>query len=298
MLDVTLEQIEAVLGEKGRKVGRDYVFQCKVCMDKGKNNLIFSPDKGLLKCFSCNDNEGGQYVLDMINKISGKKPIKKETTVETTKVVIPQWKYNQTKYVEYMLNCNDFLLKNEELLNYVYEKRGLNTKTLELVGWGFDKEKNCFVIPIFSLKNNCIVDFELREKGEKKKIRRVGGGNSTIAQIYGAVNKKVKTAYITEGMIDGAVLLQWLREKGQKDFVIYSCSNGVSSLFGCLNEICFANFNEVKLILDNDEEGNKQTAKIIEAYPFIQDKREFLKNKKVNDICDYYKKYVLKFDKV
>lgn len=293
MLDITLEQIESVLGEKGRKVGRDYVFQCKVCMDKGKNNLIFSPEKGVLKCFSCLNNEGGQYVLDLINEQNPTKP--KSNYVPTKKVeiknVIPKWELNKEKYVEYMCLTQDYLLNNDELLEYVYKKRGLTKKALDLLGWGFDHTENCFTIPIFSLKYDCITDFELREKCAEKKIRRVGGGCSTIAQIYGC--RKAKSLFITEGFIDGGVLYQWMSDRGQKDFTIYSCSNGVASLFNCLKEICFANFNEVKMILDNDVEGDKHTEKIIETYPFIQDKRGFLKNKGVKDICDYYNKFVL-----
>ena len=289
--DITLDEVINILGEPRTKIGGEYVWMCPYCQDSHKDNMRFNPEKGLLWCFADPDHS-----KEIVKEIYAKR---KEENYQSNYVpkkveiknVIPKWELNKQEYVEYMLITGDILQENKELLDYVYKKRGLTKETIGLVGWGFDDTENCFIIPIFSLKHDCITDFELREKSVNKKIRRVGGGCSTIAQVYGC--KKAKTLYIVEGMIDGTVLLQWCLEKGQTDFTIYSCSNGVASLYNCLSEICFADFKEVKLILDNDEEGDRQTQKIIETYPFIIDKREFLKNKGVKDICEYYNKYVL-----
>ena len=43
-----------------------------------------------------------------------------------------------------------------------------------------------------------------------------------------------------------------------------------------MNRITFANFSEVKLILDTDDAGSKVTDEIIIRFPFIKDKRAFL----------------------
>lgn len=288
---ITLQEVINVLGQPRTKISGEYVWMCPYCKDSHKDNMRFNAEKGLLWCFA--EPEHSKEIVKEIyskrkNENYSSNYVPKKVEIKNT---IPKWELNKNEYLEYMLITNDILVNDENLLEYLYKKRGLRKNTLELVGWGFDNTENFFVIPIFSLKYDCIIDFEVREKCQEKKIRRLGGGCSTIAQIYGCM--KAKTLYITEGMIDGAVLLQWLLEKNQKDFTIYSCSHGVSSLYNCLNEICFSNFKEIKLILDNDSEGDKWSEKIVENYPFIQDKRGFLKEKSINDICDYYNKFVL-----
>ena len=287
---VTLQEVVSILGEPRTKLGGEWVWQCRYCNDSHRDNMRFNEKKGLLWCFA--DPDHSKEVIKEIYSKRNNEEYKSNYVPKEVKLenVVPKWEINADKYCEYMILAQDYLLNNDELLDYIYQKRGLRKNTIDTVGWGYDYTENCFVIPIFSLKNDCITDFELREKSVEKKIRRVGGGCATIAQIYGC--KKAKSLYITEGMIDGAVLYQWMCENGCSDFTIYSCSNGVSSLYNCLNEICFANFKEIKLILDNDVDGDKWTVKIIEAFPFIQDKRQFLKAKNVKDICDYYNKFV------
>ena len=83
-------------------------------------------------------------------------------------------------------------------------------------------------------------------------------------------------------------LHQYLREKGQSDYAVYSCSNGVSSLLNVMNRICFANFNEVKLMLDTDNAGCEVTDKIIDKYPFIKDARNFLFKADKKDFGEWY----------
>lgn len=204
----------------------------------------------------------------------------------------PLWEIRKEQYLEYMRLSQDILLHDKSLLDYVYNKRGITSDILDLCGVGFDNTENCFTIPIFSLKYDCITDFELRKYGDKKEIRRIGGGCSTIAGIYGC--KKAKTLIICEGFIDSITLVQWLIDKGQKDFTVYSCSNGVSSLLGVMNEINFKNFDEIKLILDNDSSGDEITKKIIEKYPFIKDSRQFLVDSNCKDINEYYMEKVRK----
>ena len=171
------------------------------------------------------------------------------------------------------------------MLDYVYKKRGLSKKVIDLVGLGFDSEANQFVIPIFGLKEDMITDFELRAYGDKKVISRVGGGHNTVAMIYGAA--KAKTLYFTEGFLDGYALLQYLFDKNQADFTIYSCSHGAESLLKCLPTVNFSNFEEVKLMFDADEAGDKATKAIIEQYPFIKDSRKFLVDSGCKDVGEF-----------
>lgn len=274
--EITLYDIKKILGEPTGKQGGEYVWQCPYCMDSHKDNMRFNERKGLLWCFA--DPEHSKEVLKKMNgKESDYKPIAKS---------VPKWVTMQDKYVEYMAQCQEELLNNQELLDYVYKKRGLSKEVIDLVGLGFDSEVNQFVIPIFGLKEDMITDFELRAYGDKKVISRVGGGHNTVAVIYGT--QKAKTCFFTEGFLDGYALLQFLLDKNQSDFTIYSCSHGAESLLKCLPTVNFSNFDEVKLMLDADECGTKATKTIIENYVFIKDARKFLFDSNCKDFCQWY----------
>ena len=279
--NITLDQVKQILGEPTKKIGAELCFQCPYCMDSHKDNMRFNERKGLLWCFA--DPEHSKEVL---KKMSGNKneyqPVQKTSVSE-----VPKWEVMQEKYVEYMEQSIEELMSNQELLDYVYKKRGLTRKVIDLVGLGFDSETNQFVIPIFGLKEGCkITDFELRAYGDKKVISRVGGGHNTVAMIFGC--DKAKTLYFTEGFLDGYALLQYLLDKNQSDFTIYSCSHGAESLLKCLSSVNFSNFEEVKLMLDNDEAGDKATKAIIENYVFIKDARKFLFDSNCKDFCQWY----------
>lgn len=276
--EITLYDIKKILGEPTGKSGSEYVWQCPYCMDSHKDNMRFNERKGLLWCFA--DPEHSKEVLKKMNgKESDYKPVAKSANS------VPKWVTMQEKYVEYMVQCQEELLNNQELLDYVYKKRGLSKKVIDLVGLGFDSEANQFVIPIFGLKEDMITDFELRAYGDKKVISRVGGGHNTVSVIYGT--QKSKTCFFTEGFLDGYALLQYLFDKNQTDFTIYSCSHGAESLLKCLPAVNFSNFEEVKLMLDADEAGDKATKAILEYYPFIKDSRKFLFDSGVKDIGDW-----------
>lgn len=273
--NLTLYQVTSILGEPTGKQGGEYVWQCPYCMDSHKDNMRFNERKGLLWCFA--DPEHSKEVLKKMNR--------KESDYKPVANSVPKWVTMQEKYVEYMAQCNWDLLENQEMLDYVYKKRGLSKKVIDLVGMGFDSEANQFVIPIFGLKEDMITDFELRAYGDKKIISRVGGGHNTVAKIYGV--SKAKTLYITEGFLDGYALLQYLFDKNQEDFAIYSCSHGAESLLKCLPAVNFSNFEEIKLMLDADEAGDKATKAILEYYPFIKDSRKFLFDAKVKDVGEW-----------
>lgn len=273
--EITLYDIKKILGEPTDKQGGEYVWQCPYCLDSHKDNMRFNERKGLLWCFA--DPEHSKEVLKKMNgKESDYKPVANS---------VPKWVTMQDKYVEYMAQCQEELLNNQELLDYVYKKRGLSKKVIDLVALGFDSEANQFVIPIFGLKEDMITDFELRAYGDKKIISRVGGGHNTVAVIYGT--QKAKTCFFTEGFLDGYALLQFLLDKNQSDFTIYSCSHGAESLLKCLPSVNFSNFEEVKLMLDNDEAGDKATKAIIEQYPFIKDARKFLVDSGCKDVGEW-----------
>ena len=295
MGDITLEQLQNICGNYSSKSGENYFFQCPICKDSHKDNLVFNSKRQIIKCFK--DSNHTLEVLRIINEKYKKefsinhKPLSENKFSIKQPEEKPIWEKRQGKYLEYLQLSQEILLNDRTLLDYIYNKRRLDKDILDLCGIGFDDTENCFTIPIFSLKHDCITDFELRQYGEKK-IRRIGGGCATIAKIWGL--NKAKTLYIVEGFIDGITLTQWLMDKHQTDFTVYSCSNGVGSLLNCLSEINFSNFDEIKLILDNDEAGDGVTNAIIYKYPFIKDSRKFLKDNGLKDINDFYVKKVRK----
>ena len=275
---ITLADIRDVLGQNGKKSGDNWLFQCPICQDKSCDNLIVKGNGEYIHCFSCANNEGGKYVLTEIERKRGYER-KKERQITNEQ---PRFldKSLQFQYIMYMSLTNNYLLEHQELLDLLYEKRGIDRQTVIDCGIGYDDTEEHWVIPIFSLKYDCkIMGFEYRRKNFDKypngsKVRREKGYVTDICQVWG--RSKAKTLIISEGFWDAYALHQYLRNKGNDDHTIYSCSNGVTSLVNVMNRITFANFNEVKLILDTDDAGDKVTDEIISRYPFIKDKRGFL----------------------
>ena len=277
--NITLADIREVLGQNGKKSADNWLFQCPICQDSSCDNLIVKGNGAYIHCFSCANNEGGKYVLTEIERKRGYERKKEQNIVVNEK---PRFldKKLQEQYIEYMLLANEQLLSNEELLNLLYEKRGIDRQTVVDCGIGYDNTEEHWVIPIFSLKyENMVMGFEYRRKNFDKypngsKVRREKGYVTDICQVWG--RNKAKTLIISEGFWDAYALHQYLRNKGDDEHTIYSCSNGVTSLVNVMNRITFANFNEIKLILDTDDAGSKVTDEIIDRYNFVRDKRGFL----------------------
>lgn len=294
---LTKKDIENILGVKMRKIGNDYVCQCPICQDSGCDNLHFKEGE-YLKCFSCAENEGASYVYKLFFQ---DKKLDIDERKDMSKPMIPieckVWYKKQEEYILYMADCNEYLLNNDKLLKELELIRGLKKSTIERVGMGFDVEKQQYVIPIFSqLHDGMITDFELRTYnrafGKNKVVMRKGGGDNTIASI-GKVGNGEKLL-ITEGFLDGYILLQFMLEKKQTDFSICSCSNGVNSLKEVIGDIDFTKYSSIKLILDNDKAGNDTVNEITKKFSFIQDGRDVLKRTNTNDINEWYLKLISK----
>lgn len=288
--NITLADVRDVLGQNGKRSNGNWLFQCPICRDSSADNLIVKGNGAYVHCFSCSNNEGGRYVLTEIERKRAEERKKERQYVSET----PRFLDNvlQEQYLEYMLLANEQLLGNEQLLNLLYEKRGIDRQTVMDCGIGFDDTENHWVIPIFSLSYDKIMGFEYRRKDFDKydngsKVKREKGFIVDICPVWGC--DKSKTLFILEGFLDAMCLRQFLREKGHADdYTIYSCSNGVSSLLNVMNRICFANFNEVKLMLDTDKAGCEITNKIIDKFPFIKDVRAFLFERDVKDFGEWY----------
>lgn len=289
--NITLADIRDVLGQNGKKSNGNWLFQCPICRDSSCDNLIVKGNGAYIHCFSCSNNEGGKYILSEIERKRAEER-KKERQIVVNEQPRFLNKKLQEQYCEYMCITNDYLLEHEELLDLLYEKRGIDKQTVEDCYIGYDDTEEHWVIPILSLKyDGMLMGFEYRRKNFDKypnngsKVRREKGYITDICPVWG--REKAKTLLISEGFWDGYALHQYLRNKGNDNHTIYSCSNGVTSLLNVMNRITFANFDEVKLILDTDAAGCKVTDEILERYPFIMDKRGFLFKNDCNDVNEW-----------
>ena len=321
-MELTLNDIQEYLGQTGKKQGDEIVFGCGICQLSGgdvhSDNLKWNTKKNVLYCFK--DSEHSKIIMSEIMK-------KKHESKRMENKEIPAYIKNQEKYLYYMELCNSALLgtltkdwidavneqdmfeDNEynfylDLINTdepqkkrtdLKEQRGINTSTIEQTGLGFDFKARKWVIPIFDMSCN-LVGFRYRGAlFSEKKVWTEKGTPKTLARFYGA--DTAKTCYIGEGEWDCIVLVQWLLENNQKDFMVVSPSNGASSLLSVIPQLQLNKFEQIKLIMDNDTAGDKATEEIIKKYPMVIDSRGFLKQSEIKDINDFYLKKVLKTKK-
>lgn len=316
-MEITLDDLIQELGSY-KKSGQHYYFQCKYCLDEHKDNMIYTPSKGLLKCFAV-DNHASMLLSEIMKK---KHEAKRMENKE-----IPAYIKNQEKYLYYMELCNSALLgtltkdwidavneqdmfedneynfyldlintdKAQKAQSYLKQQRGINTSTISKTGLGFDFKARKWVIPIFDMSCN-LVGFRYRGADFKnKKVWTEKGTPKTLVRFYGA--DTAKTAFCAEGELDAIILVQWLLENNQKDFMVVSPSNGASSLLSVMPQLQLNKFEQIKLIMDNDASGDKATEEVLKSYPMVIDARGFLKQSGIKDINDFYLKKVLKTKK-
>ena len=325
-MELTLNDIQEYLGQTGRKIGQEVVFQCPCCLDKAKDNLHFNEKKGILWCFA---NE--QHNKDILSEIMKKKHEAKRMENKD----IPAYIKNQEKYLYYMELCNSALLgtltknwidavneqdmfeDNEynfylDLINsdkprlareYLEAQTGINKDTIEMSGLGLDFFKNKWVFPIFDMSAN-LVGFEYRYKDLKqKKIWRQQGTPKCMAIVYGCG----KNLYICEGYKDCYLMIQILKHHNMLDnSTIVTSSNGVSHTLDVISNIQFSKYDNIYLCLDNDKIKEKvikngkpqdvsrqMTKAIIEKYPFIKDRTPKFTDEELKqgykDIADVWK---------
>ena len=321
-MELTLNDIQEYLGQTGKKQGSEVSFSCPLCNSLGRDrhgdNLKFNTVKNVLYCF-CEDSHSKQILSEIMKK---KHEAKRMENKE-----IPAYIKNQEKYLYYMELCNSALLgtltkdwidvvneqdmfeDNEynfylDLINsdkpqkaraYLKEQRGINTSTISKTGFGFDFKARKWVIPIFDMSCN-LVGFRYRGAlFSEKKVWTEKGTPKTLARFYGA--DTAKTCYCVEGEFDAIILVQWLLENNQKDFMVVSPSNGASSLLSVMPQLQLNKFEQIKLIMDNDASGDKATEEVLKSYPMVKDERAFLKQSGIKDINDFYLKKVLKTKK-
>lgn len=310
-MELTINDIQEYLGQTGKKQGDEIVFGCGICQlsggDAHSDNLKWNTKKNVLYCFK--DSEHSKIIMSEIMK-------KKHEVKRMENNEIPAYIKNQEKYLYYMELCNSALLgtltkdwidavneqdmfeDNEynfylDLINtdkpqkaraYLKEQRGINTSTIEQTGLGFDFKARKWVIPIFDM-SSILVGFEYRLADFKnKKIWREKGTPSCLARVYGTGKK----AIIHEGFMDSFCTVQMLEEKGTlNNYSIFTTSSGVASVLKIIPELQFNKYENIYLLLDCDNAGDKATQEVIEKYPFIIDIRKILKDSNCKDVNQY-----------
>lgn len=251
--------------------------------------MIYTPSKGLLKCFG---NEDHSRML--LSEIMTNRDRNKITTVMAEPEWKPEIKYwyeeNIDNLYDYILQANTNLLNNKQYLKYIKKTHNLDKDTIDefMIGVDFDIDNeglhidkeitNAFVFPIFSY--NGLVGCELRST-EAKVIRRTKDTPKCAAVFYEP--KDAETLYVVEGIKDAYNLYQYLG--ATSNYALICGSNGVSTTLKALEETDIKKYKRIALILDNDEAGDEMTKKVLEKYPNIVDCRDMIKPQK--DITDY-----------
>ncbi len=279
-MNITLDDVIAVVGEYKRKRQNEYEFQCPYCAETGGDthcdNLKFNAQKHVLYCFA--NPEHSQKLFKKIIKIKQetscdyyekaylfKHEVDKELTIEQKKELFA-----------YTFWFNQELLQSDFLLDYLFQTRGITEATVKEVFLGYDNETDYWVIPTIEYntditQKNVVTGFEYRPINfSKQGIRRSTGTPNTLAMINEyTINRECLA--IVEGYFDGYALFQYLTEIEQiNKYHIVTCSNGVQSLLKQVDIIDFLKYKEIFLFIDNDEVSNPVAIKILEKYPFMK----------------------------
>ena len=286
-LDITVEEIREVLGDETKSKYGTYYFRCPDCAKYGRDtkgdNLVFNSSNGKLRCFGC--GEGQTTVLKMINE--SRQKLREQREAEAKK---PLWyEVNREELLQYQIEAEQELLEAEPVVDWLYEKHGINEQSIRDCGIGLDADKNAICFPIYSLQHEqMLVGFEYRLIGDKKQIWRTDQVPACLAGIWGREN--ASHVIICEGYKDAYCLKQMLELQNKaNDYLILTPANGVADIIYHLPHIDFSKYKTCYLLLDNDAAGDEATSNIIEEYPFFIDKRGFLKKNNIEDVADYWR---------
>jgi len=271
---IELNNLISYLGEPEKQTGDEYAWQCPYCKDSHRDNLKYNEVKGILWCFA--DNAHAPQVLKDMRKngykMTPSSPHSISTEQERFKKIYTIQK--QLEFKAYMQKCNEKLLKSDLHPLVLRRKRGIILSTVRAVKLGFDEDKKHWVIPTFRYsteRSNIILGFEYRPFNFSKDGLRREKGTPTGLAMINSYKPTTEVIAVVEGYFDGYALYQHLKEQKQiKYYHIVTPSNGVQSLIKQISQVDFTKYKRFFLYLDNDEEGNKVSNKIIEKYPMFE----------------------------
>ena len=271
--NLNLELLTAVLGEPEKQSGDEYLWQCPLCKDTGRDNLKFNAVKGILWCFA-NESHAPQILKEMLKK--GKINLKPANADYNSN---DRYKHifsiqKQIEFMLYMQECNEKLLTIDILPSILLKKRGLNLSTARDVKLGVDMNKKRWVIPTFQYSTeraNAILGFEYRPFNFSKDGLTRSKGTPTGLAMINSYKPTMEVLAVIEGYFDGYALYQHLKEQKQIQYYhIVTPSNGIQSLLKHISQVDFSKYKRFCLYVDNDEEGNKVAEKIMAKYPIFE----------------------------
>ena len=270
---LSLELLTTVLGEPEKQSGDEYLWQCPLCKDTGRDNLKFNAVKGILWCFA-NESHAPQILKEILKKgrINLKPANADYNSYDRYKHIFSMQK--QIEFKIYMQECNEKLLTIDILPSILLKKRGLNLSTAKDVKLGVDMNKKRWVIPTFQYSTeraNTILGFEYRPFNFSKDGLTREQGTPTGLAMINSYKPTMEVLAVVEGYFDGYALYQHLKEQKQIQYYhIVTPSNGIQSLLKHISQIDFSKYKRFCLYVDNDEEGNKVAEKIMAKYPIFE----------------------------
>lgn len=271
--NLNLELLTAVLGEPEKQSGDEYLWQCPLCKDTGRDNLKFNAVKGILWCFA-NESHAPQILKEILKKgrINLKPANADYNSYDRYKHIFSMQKHIEFKI--YMQECNEKLLTIDILPSILLKKRGLNLSTARDVKLGVDMNKKRWVIPTFQYSTeraNTILGFEYRPFNFSKDGLIRSKGTPTGLAMINSYKPTMEVLAVVEGYFDGYALYQHLKEQKQIQYYhIVTPSNGIQSLLKHISQVDFSKYKRFCLYVDNDEEGNKVAEKIMAKYPIFE----------------------------
>lgn len=139
---LTLDILQNYLGEPESQSGDEYIWQCPLCKDTGRDNLKFNAAKGILWCFA-DESHAPQLLREILKRNKNKicfKPFNNdyENTDRYKRFFTIQ---KQMEFRTYMKECNEALQKSLMRVRFLHQKRGLNAVTVKAVKIGIDEYK-------------------------------------------------------------------------------------------------------------------------------------------------------------
>lgn len=271
--NLKLELLTEVLGEPEKQSGDEYLWQCPLCKDTGRDNLKFNAVKGILWCFA-NESHAPQVLKEILKKgrINLKPANADNNSDDRYKHIFSIQK--QIEFKIYMQECNERLLTIDILPTILLKKRGLNLSTARDVKLGVDMNKKRWVIPTFQYSTeraNTILGFEYRPFNFSKDGLTREKGTPTGLAMINSYKPTMEVLAVVEGYFDGYALYQHLKEQKQIQYYhIVTPSNGIQALLKHISQIDFSKYKRFCLYVDNDEEGNKVAEKIIAQYQIFE----------------------------
>ena len=181
--------------------------------------------------------------------------------------------YRQEDFEGRTYFANLRLLEDEEMLDFLYKKRGITRTTVEKVKIGIEEDRT-WRIPTFRYSTDGkrqVMGFEYRPKDLSKVGLCREKNTPTGLAMINEYTENTEVLVIVEGYFDGYALLQHLNEQGIDEYYhILTPSNGVNSLYKYIPQIDFNKYKKHILFLDNDEAGENMSIKIKEAYPMFK----------------------------